>query len=173
MQKIRAKDDDGYLWNFIFSILYIGAIAGLIIVLQRSDTLPESVNILQITLMALAAFRLVRLFVYDEVMDFVRDACLITQKGEDITTGELVTIKTEPENGVRRTVAHLLDCPWCMGSWAALFVVFVNYYFTWGWVVLLVLSISAIATFIQILTNMIGWKAQRQMQKVQEHRIEE
>jgi len=165
MTKTYIKSYDVYLWNFIFSALFVVVLAGLLVFLDRVKGLPESISIFDVTLITLATFRITRLFVYDEVVDFLREAVLIPQKGEDMLTGEKIVMREEPVRGPRRTLAHLLGCPWCMGVWGALFLTFFHLYFAWAWIVLLVLSIAGVATFIQITANMIGWKAETLMQQ--------
>jgi len=169
MQKIYSKSDDSHMWNFIFSVLFVVILSGLLIGLDKIKGLPESISVFDITLIVLATFRLTRLFVYDDVMDFIRDAVAPGKDGEDIITGEKVVVREEPTHGPRRALAYIFSCPWCAGTWIALFVTFFEMYFTWAWIVLLILSVAGVAAFIQITANMVGWKAETLMQQAKSH----
>lgn len=96
-----------------------------------------------IVLMSLAVMRLTRLFTYDKITQFVRDWF----------------VDAHP-NSFRGTLGALLDCPWCTGLWFAAFVVF--FYFAWdgAWFFILILAIAAVASFLQVLANLVGWSAE-------------
>ena len=133
-----------YFWNFVYSVFLIAVLvlAGFLIK-GKLGGMPTLIQPFDFMLIALAAFRVVRLFVYDKVTKLIR---------EPLSTFE---------RGPLKTAYELLICPWCFGIWAAFSLVFLYYYFyPWFWWVILGLAISAIGSFLQILSNMIGWKAE-------------
>jgi hypothetical protein len=67
----------------------------------------------------------------------------------------------KPARGPRRTLADLLSCPWCFGMWAAGTVAFFYLLTPYAFFVVLMLAIGALGTLLQLLANMIGWKAEQ------------
>lgn len=130
-------------WNGFFTLLYIALVfilSGLVWLVD--EKFPKSISLFDFLLLFLATFRLVRLFVYDKVMLFVRDYF------------------ASAESGPRKTAGELLNCPWCFGLWAGTFVAFFYFVMPMAWFVILILAVSGLATFVQILANKIGWKAE-------------
>ena len=106
-------------------------------------------------ILSLAAFRITRLFVYDKITAFFREQFY---DAKVLKTG---IILEKPKSGPRRTLADLMSCPWCFGMWSAALVIFFFELTTYAWYPILMLAISAMGTFIQILANMVGWKAEQ------------
>lgn len=93
--------------------------------------------------MALATFRLVRLFCYDVITKFIRDG-----------------LDYGKSNSFVGTLHALLSCPWCAGLWFSFFVVFAFYLSPLAWPVIMVLAIAGVASVVQITANLIGWHAE-------------
>jgi energy-converting hydrogenase Eha subunit G len=130
-------------WYGIYTLLYIAIVfvmAGFVWLEARQ--FPTSISEFDFILLSLATFRIIRLFVYDKVMLFVRDFFASAH-----STG-------------LRIAGELLNCPWCFGLWASTFVVFFYYVMPMAWFVFLFLAIAGIGSFIQILMNKIGWNAE-------------
>ncbi|MDP3958218.1 MAG: DUF1360 domain-containing protein, partial [bacterium] len=131
---------------------------------------PGGIPLLDFFLIVLAIFRLIRLFSYDKITQFLRDFLYDFEElpagraigaGGPGDRGEGVRVKQKPLRGIRRTILELLDCPWCTGVWIALFVVFFYFYTPYFWFPLLILAVSGVATFLQLTANMIGWTGER------------
>ena len=155
---LYIKDDQG-LWNFIFSLLFLGVVVAAVWYLYSLGRLPGSIALFDFVLIILATFRLIRLFVYDKVTLFVRD-WFVRKEVIEGDSGELVIVRQKFVQGPRRTIHDLLSCPWCFGVWAGLVVIFFYYATPFAWFPILVLAVAGVATFIQILSNMIGWRAE-------------
>lgn len=106
-------------------------------------------------LMSLATFRLVRLFVYDKITAFFREQFYDVSEGRNGTTLE------KPPHGPRRTLADLLSCSWCFGMWAAGTVTFFYLLTPYAFYIVLMLAIGAVGSFLQLIANLIGWKAEQ------------
>lgn len=135
--------------NGIFTIIYIVLIfvlSGLIWLVD--EKFPREIPLFDVILISLATFRLVRLFTYDRVMLFFREYF------------------SAHESSFVRVAGDLLNCPWCFGLWAGTFVVFFYFVMPMAWLVILILAISGVASFIQILINKIGWRAEQLKQEV-------
>ncbi len=155
-----TPSDDQNLWNFIYSLLFGALFFVLMSVLYYvHGGLPTAISFFDAALIALASFRLIRLFVYDKIMRFVRDCFL---KKEELYTPEGVTyFKAEPySTGPRRTASDLLSCPWCFGVWAGLMVTFFYFLTPLAWFPIFVLAISGVATLFQLTANLVGWSAE-------------
>lgn len=103
---------------------------------------PSSVPVFDAVLMALAAFRITRLVVYDKVMGWFRE------------------LFRESRFGIVQTIDDLLKCPWCVGFWSAIIVAFCYFVFSWAWFVILFLAIAGASSFVQITANALGWLAE-------------
>jgi hypothetical protein len=154
------KDDQNF-WNIVFSLFFLLVATCMLWSLHTlRGSLPTSIGLFDAALLILATFRLTRLFVYDKITRFLRDAFF---HREEEYTQEGVTYyrKAERTYGPMRTAYELLICPWCFSIWAALFVAYA-YFLDKNifWLPILILAISGVATAIQVLVNMTGWEAE-------------
>ncbi len=94
-------------------------------------------------LMAFATFRITRLLVYDKIAAWFRDLFVYGTEGS-----------------FRGTVKDLLQCPWCIGFWSALAVVFSYFIYDWAWSVIFLLALAGAGSLLQVIANLIGWKAE-------------
>lgn len=144
---------DQHLWNFTFTIIFLGVIGALGILLNQV-TAPALKNLtfIELLVLALAAMRLTRLFVYDKITGFFREQFYDVDEG----TGAIM----KPVRGARRTLADLLSCPWCVGMWAGAVVVFSYYFSPVFWYPILFLAIAGAGSLLQLFANMVGWQAE-------------
>jgi len=145
-----------YAWNIIFTLFFIVLVVAGIEVLNVHSYRPlYSVSGADILLITLATYRLIRLFVYDKITAFFREQFF------DVVEVEGVTILMKPEKGPRRTLGDLITCPWCFGIWASAMVIFFYFLTPYAFYPVLFLSIAAVATFLQLVSNVVGWKAEQ------------
>lgn len=151
---IRVTDQ--YFWNFVFGLFFLVlVILGAIILESESRVSLAELTLLDFTLMTLASWRLTRLFVYDSITKWFREQFYDVKK-----VGKGYTLE-KPKFGARRTIADLLTCPWCFGMWAGTSVVFFYLLTPYAVYIALFLSISAVASLLQITSNLIGNKAEQ------------
>jgi len=130
-------------WNFIFSVFFIFVLAGALWLMKyERGTYLTSVPPFDALLMALAAFRVTRLIVYDKISRWFRD------------------LFDGTDTGLRHTIHDLLACPWCIGFWSALVIVVSYFIFAWAWSVIFFLAVAGVGSLIQLWANVIGWKAE-------------
>ena len=131
------------VWNFIFSLFFVVVLAAAVwgLYVLRGE-FPTSVPIFDAILMALAAFRITRLLVYDKITLWFRN--LFPEGG-----------------GFLGTVRDLLHCPWCVGFWGALAVCFAYFVFPWAWFVIFFLALAGSGSLLQVIGNLVGWKAEQ------------
>ena len=147
---------DQYFWNFVFSVFFlILVVMGAIILETESRIVLDELSTVDFMLMTLATWRLTRLFVYDHITKFIRE-----QFWDVVKVGKGYTLE-KPKVGPRRTMADLLSCPWCIGVWAAAVVIFFYLVTPYATYPIMLLAISAVATFLQLLANLVGHKAEQ------------
>ena len=93
-------------------------------------------------MMMFATFRITRLVVYDRITLWFRE------------------LFVDRKSGFMTVIADLLQCPWCIGIWAALAVVFAYFVFTWAWSVIFFLALAGAGSLLQVIANAIGWRAE-------------
>ena len=147
---------DQYFWNFVFSLFFgILVVMGAIILHTEARIPWQELTMTDYVLITLASWRLTRLFVYDAITKFIREQFLdIAKVGRGY---ELV----KPKVGPRRTLADLLSCPWCFGVWATATVIFFYLLTPYAIFPTVILALSAVATFLQLLSNLVEHKAEQ------------
>jgi hypothetical protein len=136
MGKLYKSEQD--LWNSAYSAVFLVLVIGLTYYLKSQGKIVNNIPIFDYFVLILAVFRLIRLFVYDTVMGFLRRYF-----------GEF-------ETGPKKTASDLLSCPWCTGMWMALVVLFIYFVVPYSFLFLLLLSIAGIGSIIQIIIWKIG-----------------
>jgi hypothetical protein len=119
-----------------------------------------TVSIFDIFILSLATFRLVRLFIYDNITLWLRDMF------NDVKHIEGKYFYVESENSFKLTLHKLMNCPWCFGVWAAFFSAFFYFTFPHLQIIFIVLAIAGIGSFVMIVSNLIGWSAEEKKIKV-------
>lgn len=147
---------DQYFWNFVFLLFFVALVFMGAVILETESYRPlSSFETVDFVLISLATFRMIRLFVYDAVTKFFREQFYDAKKvGKDV-------FLQKPASGPRRTLADLISCPWCFGAWAAMMVIFFYAFTSYAYFPVVLLAIAGVATFLQLLANMIGWRAER------------
>lgn len=159
--------EDQNIWNFILSIFFLAALClALWAIWGRTGDFPRSIPLFDAILMALAAFRITRLVVYDKITRWFRELFLYKRI---ITKDDGKAIElTQYPRGFRRTISDLLGCPWCIGFWSSLIIVFCYYLFAWAWIIILFLAVAGASSFVQLSANLIGWHAEHRKLVVKE-----
>lgn len=132
-----------HFWNLAFSAFFAVLVLLAASWLVATGKAYSGISIANFILMALAIFRLVRLFTYDHITAFIRNWFV-----------------GKPETSLMGTMGALLNCPWCTGLWFSFLVVFFAYATPLAWPIILILALASLASFFQILTNWIGWNAE-------------
>ena len=156
--RIEEKNDQ-HLWNFLFSVLFAGLIALSVYYLTGRGLLPSSVSLFDSVLIIFAVFRVTRLFVSDRITLFIRDIFLRSRVIKD-EQGTVLVERTSYKTGPFRTIHELLDCPWCIGVWVSLAVIFSYLVFPFAWYVIFFLAVAGAGSLMQLLGNLMGWKAE-------------
>lgn len=132
--------------SLFFAVLVVIGIAWL----DAAGRLASFIPLTDFVLMALAIYRLVHLFTYDRITAFIREWFV----GFD-------------ETSFAGTLGHLINCPWCTGLWFAFVVVFFYFATPYAWYLILILALSSLASFLQVLTNLIGWSVEVKKREAQ------
>lgn len=150
------KITDQYFWNVVF-LLFFGflVVMGAIILQTEARIAWAELSLVDYTLITLATWRLTRLFVYDGITKFLRE-----QFWDLVKAGKGYELE-KPKFGPRRTLSDLLSCPWCFSVFAAAMVIFFYLITPYSVYLILLLAISAVATFLQLLSNLLGHRAEQ------------
>jgi hypothetical protein len=132
-----------HFWNTILSLFYAGLVLTATWWLFVSGRIFYEVPFRDLILIALAIFRLVRLFTYDIITKFIREWFVGAK-----------------ETSLAGTLGALLNCPWCTGLWFSLIVVFGYFASAYAWPIILILALAGLASFFMTLSNWIGWMAE-------------
>jgi len=138
-----------HFWYVAFSLFFTALVVSGYLYLADAGRLTPSVSLADFLLIVLATMRLVRLFSYDIITAFIRNWFA----GAD-------------PRSFLGTLGALINCPWCSGLWFASLVVFFYFATPIAWYAILVLALSAVASFLQILANLIGWSAEAKKKEV-------
>ena len=130
-------------WYVIFSLFYTALIVLGYLWLEDNGRLTPEISLGDFFLIALATMRLIRLFTRDVITDFIRNWFV----GRD-------------PRSFLGTLGALINCPWCSGLWFASAIVFFYFATPIAWYAILILALSSVASFLQILANFIGWSAE-------------
>jgi hypothetical protein len=147
---------DQYFWNVIFLGFFVVLVFLATIILDTESWKTfDTLTLFDFFIMTLASFRVVRAVIYDKIFAFFREQFYdaVEQKGS--------VLLVKPEKGPRRTLADLLSRPWCFGVWASAMVVFFYMFTPLSFYPTLLLAIAGLATFLQLLSNLVGWKAEQ------------
>ncbi len=136
-------------WNILFGLLFATLVLKGSWVLTSGGTSVPVVSMFDLMLITLATFRMVRLVSYDVITKFIRDA--VSGASEDTFLG---------------TISKLLNCPWCTGLWFAFFVTFAYLVTPLAFPIIIILAVAGVASFFQILSNMVGWHAEAKKREV-------
>lgn len=132
------------VWNFLFSVFFIAVLAAAIWEMREvRGGFLVAVPPFDAIMMTFATFRITRLVVYDRITLWFR---------------EIFEGRT---SGFMAVVSDLLRCPWCIGIWAALAVVFSYFVFDWAWSVIFFLALAGAGSLLQVIANMVGWRAEQ------------
>ncbi|WP_026770940.1 MULTISPECIES: DUF1360 domain-containing protein [Sediminibacillus] len=104
-------------------------------------------------LLGLAAFRLTRLLVYDDIARFIR-APFHEEKEETSADGTTEFVLYIKGRGVRRFIGELLSCQWCTGVWSSA-CLYGGYVF-WPVVfmpLIIILAVAAISSLLEVLVS--------------------
>ncbi|MBP6924320.1 MAG: DUF1360 domain-containing protein [Candidatus Pacebacteria bacterium] len=146
---------DQYFWNFVFAVFFlILVVMGAIILDGEARIRLDELTLTDYVLVTLASWRLTRLFVYDVITKFFRE-----QFWDVVKVGKGLKLE-KPKFGPRRTVADLLSCVWCFGMWASATVIFFYLLTPYAIFPVMLLSVGAVASFLQIIANLVGHKAE-------------
>lgn len=106
-------------------------------------------SFMEFFLLALASFRLTRLFVYDKITEFIRSPFFdeVEEKNEN---GQVEIYFVPKKRGIRRFLGELLSCYWCTGVWSSLFLLIIYFQIPKiAHFIIIILAIAGLAAIIE------------------------
>ena len=161
-KSIMLRITDQYFWNFVFLVFFAILVVMGAIILETESRIPlAELALVDYVLITLASWRLTRLFVYDIITKFFREQFWDVKK---VGKGYQLV---KPKVGPRRTIADLLDCPWCFGVWAVAMVTFFYLITPYAVFPVILLALAGVATFLQLIANLVGNQAEKLKREVE------
>ncbi|MBP9669644.1 MAG: DUF1360 domain-containing protein [Candidatus Pacebacteria bacterium] len=133
---------DQALWNAVATLAFVTlAILGFGLLTHggRFVDVLYYLDFFDVLIMGLATFRLIRLVTYDKIFSFVREFFLHEVEG----------VYVKCDSGFKRLMSELIECMWCTGLWAGLFVFVAYLAHPIGTFVVYVLAVAALGSFFQ------------------------
>jgi Protein of unknown function (DUF1360) len=151
-----------YVWQVIFSFVFIVLVFLGVVILDTESRVPlTELTLVDYALLILATWRLIRLFVYDAITKFLRE------QFSDVVKEIDGYVLVKPKAGPRRTLYELFNCPWCIGVWLAATVTFFYLLTPLAVYPVIFLAVAAVASFLQLLANLVGWHAEKAKRDVE------
>jgi len=145
-----TRPKDQIYWNAAFSVLFVLLFIAFFWSLTDGLDRFEWLYLLSaadVVLISLATYRVIRLVTFDKIFADVRNLFLVQQEdGAYLKQG----------GGPRRTVAELMECLWCTGIWASLFVTTLYFSADIGRFAVVILAVAAVGSFLQIFSQLIS-----------------
>lgn len=119
----------------------------------------NNINSIDFVILALAVYRVTHLFLYDSIMQPLRNIFMEWEVKKVDTNPPIIYI-TIKEGRIRSFIGRILSCYWCSGVWFSA-IAGVSYYFApiVTWWVCLVLALSSVQSIIEtIWFKMLGTK---------------
>jgi ABC-type sugar transport system permease subunit len=136
--------EEQHFWNGIALIVFIVLCAISVALVAAYGTRDfAQVGFLDLTLMGLAAFRMIHLITYDKIFDMVR-AAFMDVEGTRLKTAD---------RGWRRLMCEFMQCIWCTGMWSGLIVVTIYFLGGWGLYATVFLAVAGLGSLIQLVSK--------------------
>ncbi len=155
-------------WNMFFILLFAVAAGAFLISFSRHDWyFFQAIGLSEIIVLTLAVARIIRLLCYDNITLFIREFFLDVRTVKQVEGGVEQYERVPSEKPFKRTVSKLLNCPWCVGIWITLGLLWLYSAFPILFFFYILLAISQLAGMIQLGTNLVGWNAEYKKVKVE------
>lgn len=147
---------DQYFWNFVFILFFVVMVVlGAIILETESRISYTELNFVDYALIALASFRLSRLFTNENTTKWFREQFY------DVSVARKKVTLSKPKVGARRTIVDLLSCPWCFSLFATAVITFFYLLTPYAVFPVTLLALAGVASSLQILFTMIDRRAEQ------------
>jgi hypothetical protein len=109
---------------------------------------------LNLLILALASFRLTRLFVFDKITEFLRHPFFdeVEEENED---GEKEVYYIPKKKGIKRFIGELLSCYWCTGIWSSGVIVLSFYLIPKVFPLIIILAVAGFAAIFETIVQYI------------------
>ena len=151
MKPKDAPNTQQKFWNFWATVFFVVCLVGLGVLLDNKGIRIEDFKVGNITLMTLATYRLTRILVFDKIFKLFRDF-----------------FRTHQRLYIFYVIKEIITCPWCAGVWVALTIVGLWFLVPYGNLLIILLSISGMASFIVVLVNYLGLSTEEKQFVMQE-----
>lgn len=155
------------LWDIAALIVFIILVVLSYDYIQAHDLMPRRIFTLDIVILSLATLRIIHLITYDNITRCLREVFLDVKTVKQLEGGVETYERVPSESAFKQTMFKLLNCPWCTGVWIAWLVVMLYLLVPEARFLFFILVIAAVGSFLQLIANLIGWKAEYAKAKVE------
>lgn len=125
-------------WHIILFIFYPILYLVLNEYIFKTNLNISTISNFDLLILVFAIFRLVRLFVYDDITDFVRD------------------FLAKWKNWLSKSLSELINCPWCTWIWATLITLVLYSFPIYFYNLLFILALAWVVSFVQLFYKLIA-----------------
>lgn len=130
------------VFNFVSIFVFLIFLSGSIYLFQHIGFNIERISILDLVIITLATFRVIRMLMYEKVFGIIR-----------------YHINSRGEKMFFKSLGNIVKCPWCIGVWAALFIFDLHYLIPYGLYLSYILAISGVASVMVVAVNNLNYKS--------------
>lgn len=128
--------------DFLSAIVFLIFLSVSVLLLQENNFEIAEVSILDLVILTLATFRLIRLLMYEKVLGIIRHF-----------------IHSRADRLFFKSLGNLVKCPWCTGVWTALFVFDFHYLVPYGLYLNYILAIAGVASVLVVAVNNLNYRS--------------
>jgi hypothetical protein len=132
-KKSNSEAKKEYFWHITLFTIYPLLYIILVWYLYRRNIIITEIGVFDMIIISLAVFRVTRLFVYDNITDFLR------------------SYFAQFTRWLGKSLSELINCPWCTAVWISMILVFLYFLTPLSWLLLLILAIDSIVGFMQVI----------------------
>lgn len=148
-------------WNILFTLLFALLVAIFLFTFEKGDRFFfQGFGLGPAIILFLAVARIIRLLCYDNITLFIREAFLDVRTVKQVEGGVEHYERVASENSFKRTVSKLLNCPWCIGVWVTLVVLWLYRDFPILYFAYIILALSQLASMVTMGASFVGWNAE-------------
>lgn len=155
--KISLREDRQIMYNFLVPSLSLVVLffVVLAILMYSRWRFPAYLGVVDLVIVSLGTFRIIRGITFDKVFRFVREYFKYSKTYAMPDGAPAYVVRTE-RWGWRRAISETFECAWCTGIWATVLALFLYFFGPLGRLVIFILAIAGAASFVQIIIAFVG-----------------
>jgi hypothetical protein len=150
-KQVKKPTQQEKFWNFLATLFFIAMVILVGFLMDKNGKKIDDIKLIDLTMMALATYRLTRILVFDKIFKLFRDF-----------------IRSRSRLYLFFVIREIITCPWCAGVWVALVIVVLFFFVPYGKLFIYLMAISGVASFFVVFINNIGLSTEERQHRVQQ-----